>query len=479
MESFFVRYRGVLVLMVLVLAQIIGLATQIRRPSAEASDPRGVRLTRLWLNSAIAPIEGGFNAVGGSIRHVWNNYFALRDVRHQNAQLQAEVDRLRMEQAEISEDAAQGRRLQSLLGFQEHYVDRTIAAQVIGTSGSEQSHVIYIDKGADAGLQPDMPVITPDGIVGKVREVYPHSAQVLEINDQTSGAGVMLATTRIRGVLRGNAIGQAEVINMLPDDRIKPGEVVLTSGGDQVFPRGLPVGSVLRVEPDPDRDPFVAIIVKPAADLARLEEVLVITQMSDQLPASASKDIAQSQADASNKSAAEVLADKLPTVDPNVDTSAQDQGTNGQPLPMRPPAPLHPDRFSPSEVPPAAALTPGVAVPAPPNVANPAPAPVAATPAPAAPVAAKAKPAAPVESTDSTTAPVTATPRVRPPSDSANAAPRTTTTPAAAPDATAAPATKPVAPRKPAIVLPGAADDAAADAAARAPKKKKDAEPAP
>jgi len=72
--------------------------------------------------------------------------------------------------------------------------------------------------------------------VGKVREVFPHSAQVLEINDQTSGAGVILATTRIRGTLRGNAIGQPQIVGILADQRIQPGEVVLTAGGDMIFP---------------------------------------------------------------------------------------------------------------------------------------------------------------------------------------------------------------------------------------------------
>ena len=89
-----------------------------------------------------------------------------------------------------------------------------------------------------------MAVITADGIVGKVREVFPHSAQVLVINDQTSGAGVILETTRIRGILRGNAAGQLEIVGILADERIKPGEKVLTAGGDLIFPRGLPVGVV-------------------------------------------------------------------------------------------------------------------------------------------------------------------------------------------------------------------------------------------
>ncbi len=78
-----------------------------------------------------------------------------------------------------------------------------MAAQVIGSSGTEQSHVLTIDKGSNDGLRPDMAVITPDGIVGKLRDVFPTTAQVLEIDDQTSGAGVILESTRMRAILRG------------------------------------------------------------------------------------------------------------------------------------------------------------------------------------------------------------------------------------------------------------------------------------
>ena len=152
-----------------------------------------------------------------------------------------------------------------------------MAAQAYGSSGSDRSHVFYIDKGAHDGLKPDMAVITADGIVGKVRDVFPHTAQVLAVNDATSGAGVILETTRIRGILRGDAVGRLEVVGILADQRIQPGEKVLTAGGDLIFPRGLPVGVVEKVVPDPDRDSFIDMIVKPAAHLERLDEVLVIT----------------------------------------------------------------------------------------------------------------------------------------------------------------------------------------------------------
>ena len=111
--------------------------------------------------------------------------------------------------------------------------------------------------------------------MGKIRDVFPHTAQVLAINDQSSGAGVILETTRIRGILRGNAAGQPQIEDVIRDQRIKPGENVLTAGGDEIFPRGMPVGVVEKVVNDPERDGFIDVIVKPAAHLDRLDEVLV------------------------------------------------------------------------------------------------------------------------------------------------------------------------------------------------------------
>ncbi len=105
--------------------------------------------------------------------NVWQSYLYLRHVREQNQDLQQTIDRLRLEQAALMEDARQGERLQALLDFQRRYIYSTLPAQAIGSSGSDQSRVFYLDKGSNDGLKPDMAVITADGIVGKVRDVFP------------------------------------------------------------------------------------------------------------------------------------------------------------------------------------------------------------------------------------------------------------------------------------------------------------------
>ncbi|HVC47873.1 MAG TPA: rod shape-determining protein MreC [Terracidiphilus sp.] len=384
MESFIVRYRNLLVLLALLAAQIVGLAMQVRRSdSAQMSlDPRdsgGVRLIRLWANALVSPPERLIHSTRNGLFDVWQNYIDLRQVRSQNKDLEQTIDRLRLEQAALLEDARQGERLQALLHFQEKYIYKTLAAQVIGSSGSQQSHVVYIDKGEDDGLHRDMAVITPDGIVGKIREVYPHSAQVLMINDQTSGAGVILESTRLRGILRGNAIGQPEVVGILSDNRIQPGEKVLTAGGDLIFPRGLPVGVVQKVVTDPDRDSFIDVILKPAAHIDRLDEVLVITSTQPRFPPDEKKDMAESQAidgkvvaaAEAEKKATEVQEERLPgLLVPNLPPDQQplNQSTPPNPLAKQPPQPLHPDQFSPTAVTgdsqPAPAQSPAPAQPA-------------------------------------------------------------------------------------------------------------------
>jgi rod shape-determining protein MreC len=353
MESFLSRYRNPLVLLAVVLAQMLGLAVQVRRPT-NGQDGHQTRLIRYWVVSLISPFERVFLFAGHGVSNAWNGYFDLRHVRAQNQQLQAELNRMRLEEASLAEDARQDMRLQKLFAFQQQYVSKTIAAHVIGTSGTDLSRVLYIDQGTANGIRTDMPVITPDGVVGKVRDVFPHTAQVLEINDPTSGLGVILTQTRLRGILRGNTAGRTEIVDILPDERIQSGEQVVTSGGDQIYPRGLPVGIVERVVNDPERNPYVAILIRPAVNLSRLDEVLVITKITDVMPADMQQDVTTSE-----QKAADILSQRLPAAAPApLGPDGKPMDTNAPPPASRPPTALHPDRFTPGATPDANGRTP-------------------------------------------------------------------------------------------------------------------------
>jgi rod shape-determining protein MreC len=307
MESFFSRYKNELVLVGVLFVQIIILASNVERDNPRAPSRGRVSLVRVWTVNAITPVERVFVSTGHFFRDTWRSYVDLHDVRRENRQLQEEVNRLRTEQARLRENVSEVQRLKALLEFRERFIAQTVAAQVIGSSGSEQSRVIYIDKGSRAGIRQDMAVITPDGIVGKVKEVFAFSSQVLVITDHESGAGVILEKSRLQGVLRGTGFFDLALNDIMADEKIEIGEHVITSGGDRIYPKGLPVGAISSSLPDRDNPPFLAIRVKPAADLSRLEEVLVVTKIAEQTPA-------VPETAGGRVRAADILAQRLPTV---------------------------------------------------------------------------------------------------------------------------------------------------------------------
>jgi len=333
MENLISRYRNVTILMVILFAQVLGLAVQVRRSNQDES----TRLIRVWAVDAVTPLEKVIVWSQRGIGNLWHNYFYLRGVRQENRELKLQIERLRIEQVRLNQDAEQARLLQALLGFKEQFISKTLPAQVIGSSGSEQSRSIYIDKGSRDGIRPDMAVITADGVVGKVLRAFRTTSQVLLINDQTSGVGAILEKSRLQGVLRGTPLGEVVLEKVMSDETVQPGEGVVTSGGDQIFPKGLPVGMVTKVSPGPEL--FLNIRVKPAVDLIRLEEVLVITQQEEKEPALAEG--------APPMRAAEILAQRLPSVP---DRPPDD--------PNKPPPPTSGLKIFPA---PATPATPGVA----------------------------------------------------------------------------------------------------------------------
>jgi rod shape-determining protein MreC len=309
MESVLGRYRNLIVLVGVLFAQVLGLAVQVKR----TTDSEPTRLIRVWVVGTIAPLEKALTWTQTTSSNIWHNYFYLRGVRAENRSLKAELERMNIEQARLSQDADQARRLQALLGFKERFISQTMAAQVIGASGSELSRSVYIDKGERDHIKPDMAVITADGIVGKVLRVYRSTSQVLLINDQTSGVGALLDKTRLQGILRGTPAGEAVLEKVMSDETVPAGETVLTSGGDGVFPKGLLVGHVTRVSPG--NDLFLNIRVRPAADLSKLEEVLVVTKIDERQTEPAQGSAAR---------AVDILAERLPTVPRKVETAQKD-----------------------------------------------------------------------------------------------------------------------------------------------------------
>ncbi len=295
------RYRNLIVLVGVLFAQILGLAVQVNVKRTTDSEP--TRLIRVWAVGMVTPFEKVLVWTQTSTANLWHSYFYLRGVRAENRNLKAQIERMSLEQVRMSQDADQARRLQALLSFKEQFISQTMAAQVIGSSGSEQSRSVFIDKGDKNGIKTDMAVITADGVVGKVLRVYRSTAEVLLIDDQTSGVGAILDKTRLQGILRGTPAGEVVLEKVMSDEMVPPGEQVLTSGGDGIFPKGLLVGAVTKVSTGSEL--FLNIHVRPAADLSKLEEVLVVTKIDER----------QAEPDQTNAArAVDILAERLPGV---------------------------------------------------------------------------------------------------------------------------------------------------------------------
>ena len=148
-----------------------------------------------------------------------------------------------------------------------------LAAQVIEASADITSHTIFINRGERDHVRNNMAVITPDGIVGKIVEVFPGTAQILLLNDKDSGVGALFSETRTHGVVKGNGDPEPRMDYVVNDEKVHAGEQILTSGEDRIFPKGLAIGTVIDSAP---ASPFQLIHVRTAARLDRLEDVLVL-----------------------------------------------------------------------------------------------------------------------------------------------------------------------------------------------------------
>jgi rod shape-determining protein MreC len=264
------RHKSLVLLAGVIVLQVLMLAVQIKR------DSEG-RLIRVWTVGAVSPFERAGSYGLGWVRDTWHHYFALRNATKENEQIRRENDALKLQISQLQGKAAEADRLAVLLNFRQSHADiPMIAARVIGVSAGAASLTIQLDRGERDGVRKNMGVITPDGVVGKVVEVYPKASQVLLLTDKESGVGAMLADSRIQSPVGGQGEPLLIMKYVPNDDTVNLGERVITSGMDRIFPRDLPVGTVAEIMAG---NPFKQIRVKPAANLERLEEVLVLLSL--------------------------------------------------------------------------------------------------------------------------------------------------------------------------------------------------------
>lgn len=239
---------------------------------------RGYLLKEI-ISYTVTPVQSVILGVQDSITGVWNDYFFLIGVHEENESLKKTVYALVEENRRLNEEARQNERLRALLEFKQSLPYSTTGASIIGYNMERWSRTVVLDKGSSDGIEKDQAAIASGGIVGRIIEVNGASSRVLLSTDLRSNIDVMIERSRVKGVVEGNGTDGLVMKYVRQVDEVQVGDQVITSGLSGIFPKGLIVGEVTRVEKSGDNF-FKHVEVRPAVDLGRLEEVLVIRERS-------------------------------------------------------------------------------------------------------------------------------------------------------------------------------------------------------
>jgi rod shape-determining protein MreC len=268
MESLLVRYRNVTLLLLVVFAQLILLAVQVKNKS-------DVRIIRVWAVTAVTPIAQVVEGSRTAVTTFLGNYVSLKDVREEGRRQRAEIDALKLENQELKSDLAMADRVKALSQFAARTPSKMLAARIIGNLNGATNKVAFVDRGSTAGVQKGMAVVTADGIAGKVLEAYPTASQVLMVDDPGFAAGVISQKNHVRGILMGVGHGKCKVEFVQNEDKVEVGEVFYTSGDDRIFPKGMPAAKVTAVSSGSTDKQIAA---DPVGMQNGAEEVLIVVQ---------------------------------------------------------------------------------------------------------------------------------------------------------------------------------------------------------
>ncbi|HLJ62333.1 MAG TPA: rod shape-determining protein MreC [bacterium] len=276
-SSALLRHRRLIVFLTLSVVALAVLTEQVRTP-----DRRRVGWVGEAVEFALAPAATVLSRIGGAVSGAWSLLNEIGALRTENARLRAEVGQLREENAGLRPAAQENARLGALLGFKEHQPYQTVATRVIGREPSDWFSTVLVDRGTLTGVRRNDPVVTSDGLVGHVIETGLTWSRVLLLPDPRSAVGVLVVRSREAGVVEGQGYPVLHLKYLARDADVQPGDQIVTSGLGQIYPRSLVVGTVIGVT-HAAGDMFQEALVRPSADLAHLEELLIVVRGGEQV----------------------------------------------------------------------------------------------------------------------------------------------------------------------------------------------------
>jgi rod shape-determining protein MreC len=262
------RYRTPLLLALTLLLVFTVLSLSLKSSPA-------LRKVQGLVVSMTAPGLEGLSHVGRSAKQLWLDYFYLIGVRRQNADLQRQLEEYKQREVHFQEAEQALTRLETLLDLKRQVALPVIGARVIAYDPTLWSRSAIINQGKAQGVKEGLPVLAPQGLVGRIVGVYPEYSKVMLIVDRKSSADAMVQRTRIRGMLKGKGGNRCSLEFVPKSADVQVGDLVLASGLAGLYPKGLVFGKVTAAN---KKNPgvFQEIEVSPNVDLSTLEEVLVV-----------------------------------------------------------------------------------------------------------------------------------------------------------------------------------------------------------
>jgi rod shape-determining protein MreC len=256
----------------LFLAVILG---HILLISAQVNTRTGVPVLEQVTFGIFSEIQRGMSSGVNGVRRVWSGYVGLRQVKQENDDLKKQLAdaQVALQAQRALGDRARG--LEKLLELRDRVTLQTAAAEIIGASASQEFRTVTIDKGTRDGLRPDMAIISPAGVVGRVVIPSARSARVQLLIDRNAAAGALIERSRAQGVVVGAGEDRLRLENVSETADIIAGDTVVSSGIEGIYPKGFVIGTIELVEKSGPA--YKRITVKPAVDFSSLEEVLVVT----------------------------------------------------------------------------------------------------------------------------------------------------------------------------------------------------------